>query len=120
MNVSEFDNLKVKDSVRLSFSCEPNQVVVAIDRKNGMVETKIKDDEFVTYRNHYKSIEFVSHYDDKLRANNAAKKQNIMKQFDEWRKDCNNCPFKGSCDRTYGYVRAYTTSAINLCDALTM
>lgn len=121
MKRSEFLNLKLDDFVRLPFSGTPNHVVTNIDIKNGMIETKPIDETHVTYNNHYSSIDFVRHaIDEKIVDENVKKRDIIIKQFNEWTKDCSNCPFKSNCENTYQYTRRFSTSAINLCDALRM
>lgn len=52
--------------------------------------------------------------------NNIITKEDVLNFFRQHYGKCANCPFKNECDNTYSLTRAHSTSAIRICDALTM
>lgn len=53
-------------------------------------------------------------------AKNNITKEDVLNFFRQHCGKCSKCPFENECDNTYSLTRAHSTSAIRICDALTM
>ncbi|WQJ53652.1 MAG: hypothetical protein [Wendovervirus sonii] len=114
MTQSQFKSLKPGHKVILDFSICPQQTVVIVDLKNGMVTTKTDTD--VKYTVNYESLTYVAPEMPKV----TEEKQHILKMFKSFIKNgCESCPFKVECDNTYNSTRAHSTDALTICMALT-
>jgi len=113
MTKKQYDELKVGDNVCLPFSVNTKQVVHEIDRFDDTITTHPADDRHILYVNDYSSVEFVSHKQEKTP---SKEKEQILAMFSKFK--CETCPFHDECNNTYDEIRAHTTNAFTICDAL--
>jgi len=117
MTEKQVKTLRNGDKVRLPFSINPEQIIVDIVEKTGMITTSPEDDERAFYVNNYQDLEFV----EKPVSTQSKEKSLILEMFTKFRKDgCDKCPFRIECDNTYSEIRMSTTDAFTICEALTM
>lgn len=97
MTLNEFNNLRIGDKVRLSFSSMPDHIVREVSISKKMITTYPVYYSELSYVNSYEDIEFVEHAVDPEEAERANIKNAIVESFKRLTFHCAKCPFNDGC-----------------------
>lgn len=113
MNVQQFQKLKkgMKVEVSSSYVCR-DQIVERIDLKDMTISTIAENG--VHYKYPYQDVKYVAN----VKPEHQKAKDEILKHFKEFIKNCDDCPFSVECKNTYDETRAHSTSTLTICETL--